>query len=59
MVADNVLLYILKIFEALKQSILEDSVELVLDTSKQSVLLVDVEAQLVERCSPVELMQIQ
>ena len=59
MVADNVLLYILKIFEALEQSILEDSVELVLDTSKQSVLLVDVEAQLVERCSPVELMQIQ
>ena len=58
-VADNILLDFFKVIEALKEAILEDSVELVFDACQHSVLLVDVKAKRVERCLPIKLVQVE
>ena len=45
--------------EAFKDSVLEDGVELVLDTGEQRILLVHIKTELLESCFPVKLVQVK
>ena len=59
MVRCNVFLDLLEAVEALEEAILEHSVELVLNARQHRILLVNVQAKLIERCVPVQRVQIQ
>ena len=53
MIVCNVSFDLLEALEVLKDAVLEDSVELVLDRSQHRVLVEDVEAELIPRGVPV------
>ncbi len=55
MVSRDVLFHIGEGLEAFEKTILENCVEFVLNTCQQSVLLIDVETELVESGVPVQL----
>ena len=59
MVRSDVLLDFLKVFEALKETILKDRMELVLDARQHRVLLVHVQTERIERGMPVESVQVK
>ena len=59
MIAHNKFLDFLKVIEVLEDSIFEDSVELVLKARQHRILLVDIQAKSIERCIPIQSVQIQ
>ena len=59
MVVGDVLLDILKVLEALEQSILENGVELVFDAGEHGVLFVDVKAERLKWGAPVKVVQVE
>ena len=59
MIAHNKFLDFLKVIEVLEDSIFEDSVEFVLKARQHRILLVDIQAKSIERCIPIQCVQIQ